>query len=100
MSQHPAVVLYWQRFKKLPTEFVQQCIVSTIGDDLPGWTAVLDYWELNHHRPESIGKMLDRYREVRAGGTGADTLVGRRETASERNVRNIRESRERVRSRK
>jgi uncharacterized protein YdaU (DUF1376 family) len=68
LSDHPAVLLYWERFRPedLPAISTQELIESTIGNDLIGWTAVLDYWRSNDYRPESIGKMLDKYREDRA----------------------------------
>lgn len=75
-SGHPAVQLYRERFhpeRVLPI-LVQEQIEQAIGSDLSGWNAVLEYWQLNDHKPQSIGRMLDRYRE-QANGAGDDDNV-------------------------
>lgn len=65
LSKHPAVVLYWTKFRpaRSPSIAVQEQIERKIGDDLAGWGAVLDFWDANGYRPESVGKMLDKYDE-------------------------------------
>ena len=65
LNEHPAVVAYWERFRpeKLPALSVQDRIVFTVGEDLRGWSEALDFWETNNYRPESVGKILERYLE-------------------------------------
>lgn len=70
LSNHPAVVLYWQRFhpQDLPPIGTQEKIENVIGSDLVGWAAVFDFWQDNNYRPESIGRMLSKYAEDKAKG--------------------------------
>jgi biotin operon repressor len=54
---------------------------------------VLDYWEAGSWRPESIPRMLERYRETDpASAQGEDRYVDRSESASARNARERLES--------
>ncbi len=62
-AEHPAVVAYRAAFGKTPTERQQAAIAEAVAD-LPRWTKVLDDWQANAWRAESVGKMLDRYRHV------------------------------------
>lgn len=63
MSRHPAVVMYFERFRLIPAIVAQERAEAVVGDDLEGWRENLDYWEGNDHRPNSVWKMLDRYEE-------------------------------------
>ncbi len=59
------MALYREQFRPetaLPV-LVQDQIEHTIRDDLKGWASVLEYWQLNDHKPKSVGRMLERYRE-------------------------------------
>lgn len=70
LSNHPAVILYWRRFhpEEIPPIGTQDKIERVIGSDLVGWAAVFDFWQDNNYRPESIGKMLDKYAEDKIKG--------------------------------
>jgi hypothetical protein len=57
---HPAVAAYRTAFGKTPTERQRAAIAEAVAD-LPRWTRVLDDWQANAWRAESVGKMLDRY---------------------------------------
>jgi hypothetical protein len=59
-SEHPAVATYRTAFGKTPNERQRAAIAEAIAD-LPRWTQVLDDWQANAWRAESVGKMLDRY---------------------------------------
>lgn len=59
-AEHPAVAAYRTAFGKTPTERQQAAIAEAVAD-LPRWTKVLDDWQANAWRAESVGKMLDRY---------------------------------------
>lgn len=63
LSKHPAVQMYWERYRMVPPLIAQDQIETTVQDKLDTWRFILDYWQLNNYRPESIGKMLDKYRE-------------------------------------
>jgi hypothetical protein len=59
-TEHPAVAAYRKAFGKTPTERQRAAIAEAVAD-LPRWTRVLDDWQANAWRAESVGKMLDRY---------------------------------------
>lgn len=63
-SKSESVQMYRRKFlpEKIPPLQVQEQIES-IATDLILWANVLSFWEANGYRPESVGKMLDRYRE-------------------------------------
>lgn len=49
-----------------PTCFQMDLIEGTVTD-AGAWQRTLTYWASNDYRPQSIGKMLDYYRQVREG---------------------------------
>lgn len=59
-AKHPAVAAYRAAFGKTPTER-QRAAIAEVVTDLVRWTRVLDDWQANAWRAESVGKMLDRY---------------------------------------
>jgi DNA-binding Lrp family transcriptional regulator len=91
LGRHPALIAYWEKFRLVPSIGAQQQIEQEVTD-LERWRAVLDYWEAGSWRPESIPKMLERYRETDPAATGEDRYVDRSESASARNARERLES--------
>ena len=59
-AEHPAIAAYRAAFGQSPTERQATAIAKAVTD-LPRWTRVLDDWQANAWRAESVGKMLDRY---------------------------------------
>jgi hypothetical protein len=59
-AEHPAITAYRATFGRSPTERQTAAIAETVTD-ITRWTRVLDDWEKNAWRAESVGKMLDRY---------------------------------------
>lgn len=49
-----------------PTIFQMEMIEAYVTD-AKAWRKTLEFWGLNDYRPQSIGKMLDYYRQVIAG---------------------------------
>lgn len=49
-----------------PTCFQLDLIEGTVTD-ARAWQKTLEYWAGNDYRPQSIGKMLDYYRQVTSG---------------------------------
>jgi DNA-binding Lrp family transcriptional regulator len=92
LGRHPALIAYWEKFRLVPSVGAQQQIEEEVTD-LERWRAVLDYWEAGSWRPESIPRMLERYRETDpASAQGEDRYVDRSESASARNARERLES--------
>jgi hypothetical protein len=60
-GEHPAIAAYRAAFGRMPTERQYTVIAETVTD-LDRWRRVLDDWQENAWRAESVGKMLDRYR--------------------------------------
>jgi hypothetical protein len=59
-TEHPAITAYRTTFGRSPTDRQIVAIAQTVTD-VERWTRVLDDWQTNAWRPESVGKMLDRY---------------------------------------
>jgi hypothetical protein len=59
-TDHPAVSAYRATFGRSPTDRQIAAIVQIVTD-IERWTRVLDDWQTNAWRAESVGKMLDRY---------------------------------------
>jgi hypothetical protein len=59
-AEHPAIAAYRAAFGKSPTERQATAIANAVTD-LARWTKVLEDWQANAWRAESVGKMLDRY---------------------------------------
>jgi hypothetical protein len=59
-TEHPAITAYRTTFGRSPTAPQIAAIVQTVTD-IECWTRVLDDWQTNAWRAESVGKMLDRY---------------------------------------
>jgi len=59
-TEHPAITAYRVTFGRSPTERQTAAIAQTVTD-IERWTRVLDDWQENAWRAESVGKMLDRY---------------------------------------
>lgn len=64
LVEHPAVIAYWERFRpeNAVSTPVQESIAKQVSN-LRIWDSVLEYWQVNGYRPESVGKMLEAYRE-------------------------------------
>jgi hypothetical protein len=60
-TEHPAITAYRTTFGRSPTDRQTAAIADAVTD-LSRWTRVLDDWQENAWRAESVGKMLDRYR--------------------------------------
>ena len=60
MAEHPAIAAYRAAFGRSPTDRQRAAIADGVTD-LARWTQVLDDWQANAWRAESVGKMLDRY---------------------------------------
>ena len=60
-SEHPAIAAYRAAFGHAPTARQAAAIAAAVSD-LARWMRVLDDWHANAWRAESVGKMLDRYR--------------------------------------
>lgn len=65
-AESPFVRLYWTKYHLIPTIRSQELIVQKV-QNLTVWGEVLDYWQANDHRPQSVGKMLDRYGRLERG---------------------------------
>lgn len=64
-ARTPAVQAYFDTY---PSQTLDADQVKEINDtvtDIKRWREVLHYWKMNGHRPQSLGKMLDRYRSGR-----------------------------------
>jgi hypothetical protein len=65
-SDNPAVQAYREKF--LPEQplaiGIQDQIIANVSD-LPTWAAALDFWFTNNYRPESVGKIINKYNELR-----------------------------------
>jgi hypothetical protein len=59
-ADHPAVSAYRNTFGRSPTDHQTATIAQTVTD-IGRWMRVLDDWQENAWRAESVGKMLDRY---------------------------------------
>jgi len=59
-TEHPAITAYRTTFGRSPTDPQIAAIVQTVTD-IERWTHVLDDWQTNAWRAESVGNMLDRY---------------------------------------
>jgi hypothetical protein len=59
-TEHPAVAAYRAAFGQSPTKCQATAIAEAVAD-LSRWARVLDDWQANAWRAESVGKMLDRY---------------------------------------
>jgi hypothetical protein len=59
-ADHPAITAYRTTFGRSPTDRQIAAIAQTVTD-IERWTRVLDDWQENAWRAESVGKMLDRY---------------------------------------
>jgi hypothetical protein len=59
-TEHPAIAAYRTTFGRSPTDRQTTAIANAVSD-LTRWTRVLDDWQENAWRAESVGKMLDRY---------------------------------------
>jgi len=59
-AEHPAITAYRTTFGRSPTDRQATAIANTVTD-ITRWTRVLDDWQANAWRAESVGKMLDRY---------------------------------------
>jgi hypothetical protein len=59
-TEHPAIAAYRAAFGRSPTDRQAAAIAEAVTD-ITRWTRVLDDWQANAWRAESIGKMLDRY---------------------------------------
>jgi hypothetical protein len=60
-AEHPAIAAYRAAFGRSPTDRQAAAIAAAVTD-ITRWTRVLDDWHANAWRAESVGKMLDRYR--------------------------------------
>jgi hypothetical protein len=60
-AEHPAIAAYRAAFGRSPTDRQATAIAAAVSD-LARWRKVLDDWHANAWRVESVGKMLDRYR--------------------------------------
>jgi hypothetical protein len=60
-TEHEAVSAYRATFGRSPTEAQIAAIAASVTD-LDRWRRVLDDWQTNAWRAQSVGKMLDRYR--------------------------------------
>jgi hypothetical protein len=90
LVDHPAVTAYWEKFGIVPSIGAQQQIEQEVTD-IERWRDVLDYWEAGSWRPESIPRMLERYRETDPA-SGDYKRGERNESASARNARERLES--------
>jgi hypothetical protein len=59
-TEHPAITAYRTTFGRSPTDRQTTAIADAVTD-ISRWTRVLDDWQENAWRIESVGKMLDRY---------------------------------------
>ena len=59
-TEHPAITAYRTTFGRSPTDRQATAIADAVTD-ISRWTRVLDDWQANAWRAESVGKMLDRY---------------------------------------
>ena len=59
-AEHPAIAAYRAAFGHAPTDR-QTAAITAVVTDSTRWTRVLDDWQANAWRAESVGKMLDRY---------------------------------------
>jgi Helix-turn-helix domain len=59
-TEHPAITAYRSTFGKSPTDRQATAIANAVTD-ITRWARVLDDWQANAWRAESVGKMLDRY---------------------------------------
>jgi hypothetical protein len=59
-TEHPAITAYRTTFGSSPTDRQATAIADAVTD-ITRWTRVLDDWQANAWRAESVGKMLDRY---------------------------------------
>ncbi len=86
-TEHPAIIAYRTTFGKSPTDRQATAITDAVTD-ITRWTRVLDDWQANAWRAESVGNMLDRYhnrnaeevhgtRSDRRSHTAADVRPGR-----------------------
>jgi hypothetical protein len=60
LAEHPAITAYRATFGRSPTDPQITAIAQTVTD-IERWRRVLDDWQANAWRIESVGKMLDRY---------------------------------------
>jgi len=60
-TEHPAIAAYRAAFGRSPTDRQATAIANAVTDSTR-WRKVLDDWQANAWRAESVGKMLDRYR--------------------------------------
>lgn len=58
--KHPAVKAYRDAFKLTPSA-ANRALIAEQVTDLERWADTLTYWQQNTYRPESVGKILDRY---------------------------------------
>lgn len=71
----PVMAMYWQQFKveNLPAIPTQERAIVKV-QDLSRWQEILNYWQDNNYRPESLGKMVDKYlEEIESEIDGAKT---------------------------
>lgn len=71
LQDAPVMIAYWRQFKPedLPAIGAQERAIANVTD-LKRWQETLDYWQDNGYRPESLGKMVDRYLEQVNGKSG------------------------------
>jgi hypothetical protein len=63
-TEEPSLLAFASIFPDfIPSIFLQDTITSRITD-LPTWRKTLLFWKQNNYRPQSVGKMCDKYDEL------------------------------------
>lgn len=79
--QHPAVQAFVAVYGRKDITLTQfnaiAARVGTTSDDLARWQGVLEYWQLNGHKRESVGKMLTCYDERAPKAAPVDDLAAK-----------------------
>jgi len=66
----PAVMLYFEFYPNETLNARQIAEINRRITDLKRWRRALEYWTANSHRPQSVGKICDRYDEEATGPPG------------------------------
>jgi hypothetical protein len=91
LSEHIAILMYHEKFQLIPTDKQRESIISTV-QSFDTWRMVLEFWEVNNYRPQSVGRMLEKYLEVaNEVGKQDDARNYTGESSSQRRIRLLKE---------
>ena len=66
-QENENVAAYKKMFPQARPNLYQLDLIEGTITDLKAWQRTLEFWASNDYRPQSIGRMLDYYRQLQSG---------------------------------